>query len=407
MPHGRPVPSVGRVIRISRIVPAVVLALALPLTTVAVSAASPVEAADAGSSAIGAVFQLPAPTGAFAVGRNTLHLVEASRPDPWVASDRRELMVSMYYPAHPGAGARARYATSEEIRLLLEGQELAGLVPAGLLSSAGTHSVVDARPVEGSYPMVVLSPGFTASRYTLTALAEELAARGYVVAAVDHANESYGTEFPGGRVSTCVACERTVNEETLGVVTEIRAADVSFLLDRLTAPDSAWPHSRLIDRGRVGMAGHSIGGASAAEAMAPDDRVRAGINMDGSFHISMHSDGVGDRPFLMMGTDDEVHRPGGQDPTWDAAWGRLVGWKRWLTVAGAGHASFIDIPALAERLGIPGAALQIGAALPGGRSVDLTRAYVGAFFDLHLRGVPQPLLDGPSPVYPEVRFNNP
>lgn len=249
MPHGRPVPSVGRVIRISRIVPAVVLALALPLATAAVSVASPVAAADTGSSAIGAVLQLPVPTGAFAVGRDTLHLVDESRPDPWVASDRRELMVSMYYPAHPGSGARARYATTEEIRLLLEGQELAGLVPPEVLGATATHSVVDAKPVEGSYPLVVLSPGFTASRYTLTALAEELAARGYVVAAVDHANESFGTEFPGGRMSTCVACERTENEGTLGVLADTRAADVSFLLDRLTAADSAWPHSRLIDRG--------------------------------------------------------------------------------------------------------------------------------------------------------------
>ncbi|AQA24571.1 hypothetical protein BTZ20_3230 [Rhodococcus sp. MTM3W5.2] len=117
---------------------------------------------------------------------------------------------------------------------------------------------------------------------------------------------------------------------------------------------------------------------------------------------------MGDRPFLMLGTDDEVHRPGGQDASWDEAWSRLVGWKRWLTVAGAGHASFTDIPALAERLGMPsGAALPISAALPGSRSVDLTRAYVGAFFDQHLRGVPQPLLDSPSPAYPEVRFNNP
>jgi hypothetical protein len=36
--------------------------------------------------------------------------------------------------------------------------------------------------------------------------------------------------------------------------------------------------------------------------------------------------------------------------------------------------------------------------------VDITRAYVRAFFDLHLRGQPQTLLDQPSPRYPEVTF---
>ncbi|WP_431898518.1 hypothetical protein [Nonomuraea sp. bgisy101] len=41
------------------------------------------------------------------------------------------------------------------------------------------------------------------------------------------------------------------------------------------------------------------------------------------------------------------------------------------------------------------------------RSLEITRAYVGAFFDLHLKGRKQPLLDGPSPADPEVAFHNP
>ncbi|MER8099215.1 hypothetical protein [Kitasatospora sp. NPDC094016] len=32
---------------------------------------------------------------------------------------------------------------------------------------------------------------------------------------------------------------------------------------------------------------------------------------------------------------------------------------------------------------------------PAQRAEEITRAYVGAFFDPHLRGNPQPLLDGP------------
>ncbi|MGW1345119.1 hypothetical protein ACWCOV_29020 [Kribbella sp. NPDC002412] len=32
------------------------------------------------------------------------------------------------------------------------------------------------------------------------------------------------------------------------------------------------------------------------------------------------------------------------------------------------------------------------------------RAYLGAFFDRFLRGIPQPLLQRPSPRYPEVVF---
>jgi len=36
--------------------------------------------------------------------------------------------------------------------------------------------------------------------------------------------------------------------------------------------------------------------------------------------------------------------------------------------------------------------------------VEIMREYVDAFVDLHLRQRPQPLLDGPSPRFPEVEF---
>ena len=61
------------------------------------------------------------------------------------------------------------------------------------------------------------------------------------------------------------------------------------------------------------------------------------------------------------------------------------------------HASFTDLALLADQSGI-----DIGAGLPGAWCLDITRAYVRAFFDQHLRGKPQPLLDQPSPRYPEV-----
>ena len=78
------------------------------------------------------------------------------------------------------------------------------------------------------------------------------------------------------------------------------------------------------------------------------------------------------------------------------------GWKRWLLVAGAIHASFTDLALLADQVGI-----DIGAALSGARSLDITRAYVRAFFDQHLRSESQALLDQPSPRYPEVKFCSP
>ncbi|MFJ9588266.1 alpha/beta hydrolase family protein [Streptomyces acidicola] len=369
------------------------LSLALLGTGTAHPVPAPADVSTAGESDR-VRLELPRPTGPLAVGRDTLHLVDTDRPDPWVPEvGARELMVSLYYPARSGRGPTAPYMTTGEARAFLEGRDLAEVVPAETLSGTRTHARPGATPLRGKFPLVVLSPGFTVNRSTLTSLAEELAGRGYVVAAVDHAYESVGTTFPGNRLLTCVACDK-VPELGYGAVARGRARDVSFVLDRLTDRSPAWRHARMIDPARIGMAGHSIGGASAASAMMGDRRMRAGVNLDGSFFDPVPAGGLGGRPFMVLGT-------GVEDTSWVRDWPNLDGWKRWLTVSGSGHFTFTDIPVLADQLGL----LPPDEPLSGDRSQQITRRYVAAFFDLHLKGVGRPLLDGPSPEYPEVVFH--
>ncbi|TDC79032.1 alpha/beta hydrolase family protein [Streptomyces hainanensis] len=375
------------------------LALAVPLasTAAAAGAAAPAPASGPPTDQASVDLRLPEPTGPSAVGRDTLHLVDTARADPWVpAAGARELLVSMFYPARAGTGRPAPYLAAEEARLLLESQRLEGVVTAEEVAATRITSRVGARPAAGRHPLVVLSPGFSLPRTTLTLLAEELASRGYVVAAVDHAYESVGTLFPGGRMLTCVACEAA---DDLAAVAEGRAADLSFVLDRLTGPRPAWRHAGLIDTTRIGMAGHSIGGNATAVTMAGDSRVRAGANLDGTFFAPVPAEGLGGRPFLMLGTES-LHRPGGGDESWDQGWARLDGWRRWLTVTGSGHFTFIDLPVLGGQLGLT----DPEAPLSGERSGEITRGYLAAFFDAHLRGQPQPLLDGPTAANPEVVF---
>ncbi|MFF9060202.1 alpha/beta hydrolase family protein [Streptomyces sp. NPDC014882] len=378
-------------------------AVALPATTATASPASP-RAATTTPDRPAERMRLPAPTGPYGVGSSVLHLVDRSRVDPWVPeADGRELMVTLHYPAaRHTPGRPAPYATREEARLLLEGVPVEDPVSVRQVARALTHSAVDVRPAAGRHPLVVLSPGFGMPRFTLTGLAVDLASRGYVVASLDHAYESSGTSVPGGRTLTCVACAfMEENDWAEGhLVTGVRAADTRFVLDRLTGPRPAWRYASSIDRARIGMAGHSIGGASAVSAMAADRRIDAGVNMDGTFWDTLPADGLGGRPFLLLGTD-EFHRPGGGDTSWDTTWAALSGERHWLTVDGADHLGFSDAPVVLGHLGLP------GGDLPAGRAVTVTRAYVAAFFDEHLRGRDQPLLDGPDPAHPEVRFHRP
>ncbi|AUY53947.1 alpha/beta hydrolase [Streptomyces sp. CB01881] len=334
---------------------------------------------------------LPAPTGPYAAGEDVIHLTDASRPDPWVpSSGPRQLAVTMVYPAVPGTGTPAPYMTLAEATGIVQRQNLpasSGVTPQ-TLSSVTTHAFDGARPQRGKYPLVVLSPAYEDPRITLTSLATDLASHGYVVALVGHTYEDSGETLANGQTPPCAICD---HPETLDFdsVAASRALDVSFVIDQLTHGNTAWPLAHLIDKHEIGMAGHSLGGAAAAATMIADPRVRAGVNMDGSFHPDP-TPGQINRPFLMLGTTANTD--------WEHPWAALGGYKKWLTVAGADHFSFSDLDLLHEQAGFPTPPLSPE------RGVVITREYVTAFFDQTLKGIRSPLLDGPSPNNPEVLF---
>ncbi|MQA96659.1 MAG: alpha/beta hydrolase [Streptosporangiales bacterium] len=337
--------------------------------------------------------RLPAPTGRYPVGMTPMHLVDEDRADPWKPEVRRELMVSLWYPAVPNGrhspyiGAKASAAYIADVGLPVE---------PDILSRVETHAYDRAIALPGRRPLVVLSPGGGLPRASLSSLAEELASRGYVVAGIDHPYEATAVELPGGRLAGCLVCELDFSRELGAKVSQGRAKDAGFVLDRLTG-GRLWPGAPMIDKNRVGMGGHSLGGASSATTMLTDSRVDAGVNLDGTFFEPVPTRGV-DRPFLMMG--GKPHEPGTEDETWEQTWSQLTGPRRWLQVPTADHMSFSDWMLLGEQLGVPPQPDTIG----GVRGMQITRAYVAAFFDRHLRGRDAPLLDAPSPTYPEVTF---
>lgn len=334
---------------------------------------------------------IPAPGGEFATGTTQLHLVDEGRPDVWVPEEDRELMVTMWYPTDETDGPTAPYMTAEEGALF--GAQLQ--LPGELLASVETNSVIDAEPLadDGSLPLVVLSPGFSFPRATLTGLAEELASQGYAVAAVGH-NYEAPTTFPDGTTTECLACV----EEDTETSARNRGVDLSFVLDELTGDDAAWEDAGVIDAERVAVGGHSIGGAGSHRAMVADERFDAGFNLDGTFFALSHR--KLDRPFMMIGGGDDHGSPG-QDDSWDCAWKKLDGWKRWISVSGTTHSSMTDFGPLGEQAGLNQDELD------GFRSNEISRALVTGFVGAHLRGEDEPILEGPSEDWPELVFHNP
>ncbi|OKJ05311.1 alpha/beta hydrolase [Kitasatospora sp. CB01950] len=340
---------------------------------------------------------LPAPTVGRPVGTTSLHLVDHNRLDPFEpASGARELMVQLWYPARTVAGrARAPYLTSRvaaaiDRYLSLDPGTLARLRPAAHL---------DAPAHPGPLPLLLLGHGRKGGRSNCTALAEELAAHGYLVAAVDHTRDATAVEFPDGRLVYSVLSDDPPSWDAADrLEIAARVADLRFVTDQLTS--SRMPFS--VDGRRIGVLGHSMGGAAAAEALRQDPRLRIGLDLDGGLFGSPVPDLGLDRPFLLL---TSLH----DHDTWQRWREHHHAWGRQLYTRGAGHLSFTDLPHaaepghLADHLPADACTALLGTLTPA-RATELTRTYVRAFADHFLRDRPTPLLAGPSRRYPEVDF---
>ncbi|MFJ6581064.1 alpha/beta hydrolase family protein [Streptomyces sp. NPDC091368] len=343
---------------------------------------------------------LPTPTGSHPVGVASSYLVDVSRPDPWVPEvPSRELMISIWYPAVDTRGPRAPYLTPTESSYVLAGSRHS--VAPHALSTVRTHAFPDAPLAPGlrELPLVVLSPGFSRTRATLTSIGEDLASHGYVAVAIDHTHETAATTFPDGRVAAFALGHGFVRDaEFWRTVKTGRARDVSFVLDQLFGSSPPWEGAEALAPDMIGMVGHSVGGAATIAAMISDERIRAGSNVDGSTDPLIPDAGL-DRPLLFLGRDGQ-YAPGDGPAadTWARDWPLLTGWKRWLVVAGAQHPSFTDLGLLAEQFGVP-----LGARTSGLRTTEITRACLRAFFDQHVRGVRGTPFDRLLADFPEVR----
>ncbi|MFJ1793064.1 alpha/beta hydrolase family protein [Kitasatospora griseola] len=391
-----------------------VLAATIPDAATAATAATAVTstAATVAAEAGPLRLTLPAPTGRHPVGTTTMHLVDGTRPDPWAPTPRsRELKIQLWYPAASTAGHPAAPWMSPAEQAHLESDYFG--IPTGRLAWPVTHGHEGAPADHATrHPVILYSHGSRGDRSFDTALVEELASHGYVVAAIDHTFDAGEVEFPDGRVE--VRNTAAVHAMSDAGIVAVRTADTRFVLDRLTIlaagadPDA---EHRPVPRGlgaaldltSVGMFGHSMGGATTLQALHDDARIRAGATLDGPVFGTVAGDGLA-KPLLLMssGWDSPA-----RDAMWDALWPELTGWRRQLNLKDSGHLSYSDLELL-----IPQGESVIGWSAEqldhflgtgdGPHAVAAQRVYLLGFFDLQLRHRRTGLFDGPSPCYPEI-----
>ena len=379
----------------------------------------------------GSELTLPAPTGPCAVGRTIYDWrddagVDTLAPAP---GTKRELLVWIWYPSAAGPSA----AIDDYVPAWMRAAR-AAVGPPGLLgfltrdlSKVHGHSARDAgvSPRPRPFPVVVMRAGASAFVVSYSTLAEDLASHGYVVVGFDAPYRTFAVAFPDGRVMSRTPennpelCAEQPPARQDGCVSKLLTAwtaDVGFVLDRLERLNASGSGSGAelagrLDMTRVGVFGHSFGGATALQFCHDDPRCRAGIDVDGQPFGSVVQDGLR-QPFMFLMSDHGDLSDLAHDPADRRIWAKIEAiherqppdGRLLVAIRGANHFLFSDDGALLKSHLVLRALRMIGVlGIDGRRQLAVTAYCVHRFFDAYLDGTSGRPLDLRSPLYPEIR----
>jgi hypothetical protein len=392
---------------------------------------------------------LPLAPGTFGIGRVAYEWIDRNRLDPFSKDPeaRRSLMVYVWYPTTlgqekaagvylPGAAEIDRTPGSERIKQFF-GRSWQSIVAGSIRSHALERAAAAKSPRR--FPVVLFSHGDGVNSFSYTSLIEGLVSHGYVVAGVEHTYSSAAVVFPDGRVIQSTQRPILRGDRPPAVpyfegvqiamadmrrLTEIQAADLTFVLDQLgraNASDMSAPFLGRLDLGRIAAVGHSAGGWAAVRACQRALRIQVCVNQDGG-----SADGAFLRyidakplsqPFLYVAagtssrtfTDQQLSERGISRDEWlqnaktvaDAEEHQLRSGKRGsykveLTAQGVTHLSFSDVPLLN--------ADNAEALARATRHLDLIGQVTRSFLDKFLKGEERTLLDEAMPDHSEIRI---
>jgi hypothetical protein len=362
---------------------------------------------------------LPAPTGKYGIGLKALSVVDTSRIDPLSpsGSDKRELLLWIWYPASIDSGA-CPLAYIEKMPGVLKQCASMLSIPPQLFKPAEsviTHTYPDAR-IAGenhAFPVLLFSHGIGLGTVGQNMVQfEELAGRGFVVVSIGHTYESSLAQFPDGRLifadkerwrrlftqeltflaplfrMNVVLTQRERDSLSLFYIQNTPildsahitwTADTRFVIDWLykmrQVADTASIYSR-IDLERLGIFGHSMGGMTAQKTAYDDPRVRAGISYDAPPVREALRDSM-IIPFLFMNCEDFQSAS-------EPAFSRSVPGTGYAWIKGTKHFNFCDFSLWTNTLFWK--IIGFSGPIDGYRFEQILNDLTINFFDKHLNG---------------------
>jgi len=187
--------------------------------------------------------------GEYQVGVRTLQLKNPNQIDLLNSTKDQEvyydrpLTVEIWYPARLEEGAKEMVVYNEVMGNFNSPDR--PLIPFTFNGRAAREAAVF--PSNAPYPLIIVSHGYTGSRYMMTYLTDNLASKGYVVVAIDHTDSTF---------RDAAAFHSTLLNRSL---------DDLFVLNEMerlsTEPDSFL--QGLVDVNTTGLIGYSMGGYGA------------------------------------------------------------------------------------------------------------------------------------------------
>lgn len=282
---------------------------------------------------------------------------------------------------------------------------------------------------EGKYPLVVFSHGAFGVIESNFSTYTELASNGYVVASIGHPYHAMYVEDVNGK-TTFVDMEffKQVNADNGGEYSEeaerrqyelskewmeLRSADMNFVLDTIlekTTVDGIGTEKvfSLIDTDKIGLMGHSMGGATAVQLGREREDITAVIDLEGTMlgeYVGFENgyEIYNKEPYPIPVLDvnsqavrEDIETLETEHPDWEYVndyLGRNAADYREVIFNGAGHLNYTDLPLIAPPL----------AAMLGVGDVDATvclknvNEVVLTYFDFYLKG--EGSLDKIKPEY--------
>lgn len=235
---------------------------------------------------------LPAPTGPYSVATRSTTWIDSSRDETFTPKqDFRKIVVQVWFPISKQEDLISLpYIDAPELRLPAIAKQLR--LPLSLIKHFGevktnTSASSDGSGIDQEFPLILFSHGLSGMRFQNTAIIEELASYGYVIFAADHSYGANITIFDDGETAEYRAGKRrALNENFLNTIDlsqlGILVGDLRFIMDMIV--DENQNHFLLnlpMDTSRIGVMGHSLGGAAVINTMAVDARVDAAMILDG------------------------------------------------------------------------------------------------------------------------------